>query len=156
MLIAESLSYIGVMEHGKNKGEFVQMFQSHIGAAVQEPWCMSFVQFCIAKIDTLCAFFDSTRSKIFQSEHCLTVWNNTDQSLKRDKPEPGFVVIWRHGASSSGHTGIVVKVKEDKILTVEGNTNVAGSREGDGVYLKERNKNFNGDLNLVGFIDPWG
>jgi hypothetical protein len=36
------------------------------------------------------------------------------------------------------HTGIVIAFDADSITTVEGNTNLSGSREGDGVYLRKR------------------
>jgi len=38
------------------------------------------------------------------------------------------------------HTGFVDQWEQTYIITVEGNTNEAGSREGDGVYRKRRLK----------------
>jgi hypothetical protein len=37
-----------------------------------------------------------------------------------------------------GHVGIVVGSEGDKLRTIEGNTNAAGSREGDRVAIKVR------------------
>jgi hypothetical protein len=49
-----------------------------------------------------------------------------------------------------GHTGIVVSVNADgSYTTIEGNTNEAGSREGDRVAVKVRNLS---DAKLKGFI----
>jgi hypothetical protein len=37
-----------------------------------------------------------------------------------------------------GHTGLVEKVSGDFAITIEGNTNNGGSRDGDGVYRRRR------------------
>ena len=42
----------------------------------------------------------------------------------------------RKGIWCQGHIGVVVAVDDKGFHTVEGNTNAAGSREGDGVYRK--------------------
>jgi len=39
-----------------------------------------------------------------------------------------------------GHCGILERVQGDFVIGIEGNTNVAGSREGDGVYRRMRHK----------------
>jgi hypothetical protein len=46
-----------------------------------------------------------------------------------------FILAYAHGA---GHTGIVEKVTGDSIITIEGNTNGGGSREGIGVFSRRR------------------
>lgn len=48
---------------------------------------------------------------------------------------PGDLVIFEFS-----HIGIVYEDKRDYLETIEGNTNGEGSREGDGVYRKEREK----------------
>jgi hypothetical protein len=42
------------------------------------------------------------------------------------------------GPGGGSHTGVVWKYDADTIWTVEGNTNLTGSYQGDGVYLRER------------------
>jgi hypothetical protein len=37
-----------------------------------------------------------------------------------------------------GHTGLIEKVSGDFAVTIEGNTNDGGSRDGDGVYRRRR------------------
>ena len=46
-----------IEETGKNDGQLIRLFQSEIGKAWGEAWCMSFVQFCINKV---CGMFNST------------------------------------------------------------------------------------------------
>ena len=49
------------------------------------------------------------------------------------EPQPGDIVCY-----DFSHIGIVKRSFGDKFEAIEGNTNGAGSREGDGVYLKVR------------------
>jgi hypothetical protein len=46
---------------------------------------------------------------------------------------PGDIVVF-----TFSHIGIVDQDLGDRFTTIEGNTNRAGSREGDGVYCKNR------------------
>lgn len=81
----------------------------------------------------------------------------TDFQVSRT-PVPGAIAIWKHGIGPQGHAGIVVEVLQDgDFVTIEGNTNAGGGREGDQVARKVRQLNFTvreGRLNLVGFILP--
>lgn len=155
-LIQEALSWVekASEQGGNNRGQIVELFQKTIGKAENEPWCMAFMQYCVSKVDFL--MNDGTKSPLFKSEHCLTVWNNTPITFKYKVPSVGNIVIWRHGTSSNGHTGVVKQVLDAQtFITVEGNTNADGSREGDGVYEKKRSILPMGDLNVVGFIKVW-
>ncbi|RYY09100.1 MAG: CHAP domain-containing protein, partial [Chitinophagaceae bacterium] len=51
------------------------------------------------------------------------------------EPEPGAICIWLNGNGPAGHAGIVKSTskKTNTMYNVEGNTNGAGSREGDRV-----------------------
>lgn len=55
-------------------------------------------------------------------------------------PQSGdvFLLIRSGDPDDAYHTGIVVSVSSNAVVTVEGNTNGAGSSNGDGVYLKTR------------------
>lgn len=169
MLIAEAVSYIGVREvGGENSGEFVKLFQRAVGKAEGEPWCISFIQHCVKKIDSLTieifkhiqadGSFDLFNSKnpqcaLFETEHALTLWKTAIERFQ--VAEPGLIAIWQHGDTASGHGGIVETVEDGFFTTIEGNTNDSGSREGDGVYRKTCSYGTRGKLKLLGFIDPW-
>lgn len=153
-LLDVARSYVGVREQGTNRGREVEMFQRAIGGADGEPWCMSFAQFCLQKAGAE----TKVDPKVFRSEHCLTVWNKSPKSQQLSKPEPGSLVIWRHGNSSSGHVGIVEKVHADgTFTTIEGNTSSGSgvNREGDGVYRRKRDMNGAGSMRVVGFLKPF-
>lgn len=54
-------------------------------------------------------------------------------------PSPGDVFfIYYANKGRVAHTGFVHQWGTTTVVTVEGNTNEAGSREGDGVYKKKR------------------
>lgn len=77
----------------------------------------------------------------------------TDQT-----PKPGSIVIWQNFDDgeplTTGHAGLIEEVYDDYLITIEGNTNAAGSREGDQVARKNRKIDFKKEngLRMLGFI----
>lgn len=144
--------HIGVTEQGgNNRGPMVQEFQKAVdGKAQGEPWCMSFIQYLIKK--TIEAHGGA--SAMPETEHCLTAWRKTFIINKFRYPQPGWIVIWQHGNTQSGHVEIVSDVLVDSILTIGGNTGPGQGivREGDGVYYRIRSLTDRGKMNLLGFI----
>jgi uncharacterized protein (TIGR02594 family) len=156
LLIKEASKWVGVHEKGgNNKGAEVELFQKAVdGKASGEAWCMAFMQFCIKQVEAS----EGINSKIFRSEHCMTVWNNSPEAIKTHTPEVGCIIIWRHGQTSNGHTGIITGIDVDgDFLTIEGNTADSSSiiRDGDGVFSRVRSKNGSGEMKIVGFIKPF-
>lgn len=155
-LIKVAETYLGTTDGGTNSGATVEMFQRAVdGKAQKEPWCMAFVQFCVQQVQ----LNFSCTAVLFETEHCLTAWNRTPESHKFSVPAPGRIVVWRHGTSSNGHTGIVTKVMDSvHFETVEGNTAPGDGvveRDGDGVYRKTRSMKTIGTMSVVGFIEPF-
>ena len=107
------------------------------------PWCMCFVYWC----------FEQAAMAMGQSNPCTRTaavvrhWMTTkgkkllaaDVAKDRSLVAPGMVFC---KSSLESHTGIVCQVTEAGILTIEGNTNEAGSREGNAV--------------VAGKLRPWG
>lgn len=150
-LIAEALKWYGTTEvGGDNRGLQIEAFQKAVDrTASGEPWCMAFLQYCLKA---------SGGSDLFQSEHCLTVWQKSPIQLRRVKPTQGCIVIWRLSGTSSGHAGIVVLASSEIIVTIEGNTGPGPGivRDGDGVYMKVRPLSKNvGLMEHVGYLYPW-
>lgn len=152
-------SQVGVREKGgNNKGKEVVIYQNVIGGAAAEAWCMSFVQSCIAFAE----YVTGIQSPLHASEHCMTVWNNTDVKQRVSiHPLRGAVIIWRHGTSTSGHTGILESADESSFSAFEGNTEGGLSesgavvRDGGGVYHTKRNIKGTGNMKVVGFLKPF-
>lgn len=96
-----------------------------------QPWCATFVSWC-AEAAHVKGLYPVTAS-------CLTgVGWFRDRGRWSEYPAVGAQVFY--GAGGGSHTGIVVAYTKDEITTVEGNTNSDGSAEGDGVYLKTRQR----------------
>ena len=62
---------------------------------------------------------------------------------------PGQIFVMDFGGGA-GHTGMVRGIRDGKLVTIEGNTNDGGSREGIGVF--ERTGRTIGSVNK-GFLD---
>jgi len=140
----------------------VRMFQSTIGKAEGEPWCMSFIQYCLFWVDE---FVPGRAHTVYPSEWCKAVWDKAGHA-RRAQPQKGYVVIYNYVGTDSGHAGIVEAhgfdgqhEQEPYIITIEANTSDSERsviREGDGVYRKKRLTRRSGRMRLLGFIDPWG
>lgn len=151
-LAAESM--VGIYETGgNNQGPLVRLIQDTIGRAEGEPWCAAYVQSCLAYAELK----TGEVSPIFPTEHVQTMWNKTPM-IARVKmfPLKYAIICWRYDGTSNGHTGVVLEHnRQTKIRTIEGNTNKAGSREGDGVYYKTRDWIREGSLIKMGFLKPF-
>ena len=74
-------------------------------------------------------------------------------------PSPGALVYWQRmqdgNAQWQGHAGVVSRViSETEFYSIEGNTNSAGSREGDSVQEKQRyvRSDVQNGLKVIGFV----
>jgi hypothetical protein len=150
---------VGIREKGgNNRGPMVELIQETIGSSDKEPWCMSLIQTGLAYAELKTGL----ASPIVAGEHCLTVWNETPKKQRvADIPTLGAICIWRHGSSTSGHTGATVSdVSNGWVNLVEGNTEsgIAGGevvRDGGGVYLTHRSTLRSGNMKVVGFLKPF-
>lgn len=163
LLIIEATRWLGIQEvGGNNQGQLVQYFLQSCGLGPGNPWCMAFVQACIQSVDREINAIDpfSPRSQMAKGAFCSGVWGSTAPSLRGLVPLVGSIVVWKHIASLSGHTGIVISVESGgKYQTIEGNTspNHGVVREGDGVFKKTHStQNSDATMVLLGFISPWG
>lgn len=152
---------IGVTEEPpfKNTGKKVAEYLGSIGLGQGNPWCAAFVYWCFDQA----AKDQKVPNPLFKTGHCMTHWREARKRGIRcipsaeaiDNPEllrPGQVFIMHYG-QDKGHTGLVAGVEGGLLETIEGNTNVAGGREGDGVYRKRQRRIK--DINM-GFIDYAG
>lgn len=153
-VIEIAASQIGVMEDppGSNRGPQVEKYLGSVGCIPGDPWCASFVYWCFNEA----AKSSNIENPLLKTGSCMNHWNNTKgkKILNRNTMNnsslvhPGYIFIMDHG-SGKGHTGIVRNVADGYVQTIEGNTNIAGSREGLGVAELKRKIN---TIN-AGFID---
>jgi len=160
----------GVREVGKNAGAEVEKYLHCLGMTKGSPWCAAFVSWCVmtsrglAKPPKWCSGSAVSLYQVARnSKTCVSV-TPVDADYK-SKVKPGY--IWsraqddasaaaaRKGQWCQGHTGIVVAVDSIGFHTIEGNTNAAGSREGDGVYRKTHKWSDAAIIGkTVGWFDP--
>jgi hypothetical protein len=128
-------SQIGVTElTGHNDGLMVETYLYSVGLSKGNPWCAAFVKwtFIQAGYSPPITAWSPTA---FNSNN--VVWNGR-YILKQ--PQAGDVfVLWFPKLRRIAHTGFYdYGINNTVYSSVEGNTNEAGSREGDGVYRKKR------------------
>jgi hypothetical protein len=126
---------VGVREKtGNNDGVRVETYLRYCKLSKGNPWCASFV----------CWVFGQLNIKNPRSGYCPNLFPSKNVIYKRGRkiniqPKPGDA--WGLYFPEKGrvaHVGFVDKWQSKYVITVEGNTNEAGSREGDGVYRKRR------------------
>ncbi len=156
--------WVGTKEISGNMGfenaEFDELMRKYGDFKNTQAWCMSFVK--MIWIKRMGSKFEAILDKLITPSTQTTYQNFVNDSsglFSVDKiPRVGSIVIWqkfKNGQSTwQGHTGIVKKVKADGFITIEGNTNDSGGREGIEVAEKERGYNWNvtNGLRLKGFI----
>lgn len=147
---------VGIMESGgNNKGLYVVELQKTVdNRAIQEAWCMAAVQTWLAYVERKLG----VTSPVKHSEHCMTTWRETPLTQRVTAiPAPGAIVIWKNGASDSGHTGVVLDFQgtQKKFESLEGNTGSGNMRDGDGIYIKQRSKDKDGVLKVQGYLKPF-
>jgi hypothetical protein len=141
LAIQIALSYDGVREHGGNNcGPEVEMFQKSIGLEPGDPWCAAFVCFCIQQA----AENLGVKPSFQYGGSVYKIWTR-NPDLQLSAPTDNCIFLLDHGLSKKGtrigHTGFCVAINQshsETLETVEGNTNAAGSRDGDGCYHKSR------------------
>lgn len=108
-----------------------------------QPWCCTFVSWV--------AFKAGAGDLYPRTASCdlAGAWFKT-KGRWSEYPAVGAQVFYGT-ARDLNHTGIVVAFDADAITTVEGNTNLNGSPEGDGVYVKTRLRR---SANVVGYGYP--
>jgi hypothetical protein len=154
-----------VREVGSNRGAEVEKYQKSVGLSPGSPWCAAFVGWCVM------VGLDRTKPPAWCSGSAVTGWQRAVTKLKgsdsialpheRHKVKAGWVwarcstieevAAVRKGKWTKGHTGIVAQPAEAHFDTLEGNTNGAGSREGDGAYAKKQSWT---DPRTLGWFDP--
>lgn len=154
-------SIVGQKELSGNAGFHDPDFQKRmqeVGFKKGEAWC-AYTGELIWKeafgqdhpfYDLLDQLFSASATKTFSN------FEQNENFKTGQFPKRGALAIWRYGKGWQGHMGVVTELfNGPAFLSVEGNTNKAGGREGIEVAEKKRRTlepyKPNG-LNLVGFV----
>lgn len=123
-------SQVGVTEvGGNNRGPTVEEYLRAVGLGPGFAWCAAFTYWC----------FRVGANRVVLVNPCprtgggLRMWQLADPVCHVDAPARGRIYVLDHGKGQS-HVGIIESVNADGTITeISGNTNEAGSREGNAV-----------------------
>ena len=169
-IIKTAYLYEGYKELKGNSGFEDDIFRQKmeaVGWDMYQAWCSYFTELVWRESYGKCnSLFDKELNILF-SANAIRTYDNFLASGWRYSliPDPGDLVIWgfynkgnprKNGEWFLGHIGVVTNVTKLFFLTMEGNTNSKGGREGIEVAEKKRYYNFdnNNGLRLLGFVKP--
>jgi len=128
-LLSKARAEVGVREAtGKNDGKRVVAYLKYVGLKQGDPYCAAYVSWCFQQ-----AGYAKPR----------TGWSPDLFPAKRvvKNPAPGKVFgIYFPELKRIAHCGLVEAVDGDWVMSIEGNTNASGGREGEGVYERRRHR----------------
>ncbi|MEG4800136.1 CHAP domain-containing protein [Microcoleus sp. ARI1-B5] len=155
-------SQVGVREKplGSNDGPEVRDYLRSVGLGPgpDSAWCVAFQFWCFQKA----AAALGRNNPMVKTASVLDHWTRAGQrniprittQQAQNNPslvKPGMIFTIDTGEPGGfGHAGFVEKVVGGRLVTIEGNTNTGGSREGIGVFRRDTRKI--ADINK-GFID---
>jgi len=132
-------SQIGVRElTGHNDGVMVEKYLATTGFAKGYAWCASFVSWSFNE-SGVTAIKSAWAPSWFPPDKTIFIRGKLNKS-KPGKADVFGLLYTTFTPPRIGHVGFIDGEDGEYYITVEGNTNSAGSREGDGVYRKRRLK----------------
>lgn len=129
------LSQVGIKEAtGANDGLEVERYLSNVGLSKGQPWCAAFVSWCLSE-----AGINNPKSgwspAYFTNKTTIYIRGGNSNN----RPQMGDVIgIYFNSLERIAHVGFVHTWGASWVVSVEGNTNDDGSREGDRVAIKRR------------------
>lgn len=150
-VLAVAVSQVGVMEkpRGSNRGPEVDEYLRRTGLDPTQgefAWCVAFLFFCFDEA----AKKQGRTNPMIKTAGVLKHWQLTgERGIARltaaraiREPvlvKPGMIFVINTGGGF-GHSGIIKEVIGSKLVTIEGNSNEGGSRDGIGVFERSMRK----------------
>ena len=132
-LVKYAESYLFVREITYNRSPEIDSMNLAVGVPVGSSWCAAFVSWVFTNNNIPNP--QSAWSPNFAKPKDR-IW---DKNLKNNNIKQGDVCTFYYSnLGRVGHVEIIYKVDDKYIYTIGGNTNGAGSREGNGCYRKKR------------------
>jgi len=139
LIILQTFLTLRVREKGVNRGEVVEAFLRSQGGKPGMPWCVAFAAWVY---ETACKLYGE-RCVVDAQLSCSELYAEA-QKAKRIIPaaeaRTGDFFLIRGGPTGWQHIGVISQPvdAEGYLTTIEGNTNEAGSAEGDGIHKRRR------------------
>ncbi|MFC2107549.1 peptidoglycan-binding protein [Bacteroidota bacterium] len=132
----------------RNNGPWVRSYMNG-NEGQNYPWCMGFAQ---TILDQAYSCINKKFTEVIpKSISCTEVGNyglknnklirNTEIKSNLHKIKPGSLILKSISKNQWSHTGIIISINQQKIETIEGNTNKDGSSEGYTVCQHKRKIN---------------
>lgn len=126
-LIRRAQNELGVREKtGNNDGPRVEAYLKSVGLHAGDPYCAAFISY----------LFLMEGYKAPKSGWCPDLFPTS--RLARSTLKGNVIGIYFIDKKRIAHVGLIEKVDDQWCISIEANTNIAGGREGDGVYRKRR------------------
>ncbi len=136
--VKDGLANLGVHEvpKGSNDGPFIRVYLAFVGIFHPAAWCCAYCSFRIHKA----AASLGIKSRWPKSGYVQGVYNwSVKNTIISTKPLKNHAfVVYYPNLKRYAHIGLIADVKGDKFLTVEGNSNTDGGREGYAVVSQWR------------------
>jgi hypothetical protein len=150
LLVAAATSFVGIGEEGgDNRGQVVELFLRQVRQPPGQPWCAAFVH----HVGYWSHYEHATRRSSWPLPATASCWElghfAAARAILRTEPQVGDVfLVHSRTLKRFAHTGVVASVERALAtpngenayvcLTVEGNTNDDGSREGRATLCRTR------------------
>jgi hypothetical protein len=140
--LAIAVGELGRMEvpPGSNGGPDVEKYLASVGLGGGYAWCAAFVYWCASQTGPHALPRTGGVQKMWRDGLAagLPALRTSEALAEPSRIAPGMVFFIAHGGGT-GHTGFVEGMHPDgRLITIEGNTNDGGSREGIGVFRLQR------------------
>lgn len=122
---------VGTRETSTNSGPEIDQWLEYVYQPPGKPWCQAWV----CSMHRIAAVHCDVPNPCPRTAGALRLWELADRRARVEHPFPGCVFVLDTGErGGAGHVGIVeATAPNGTITTIEGNTNEAGSREGNAV-----------------------
>jgi hypothetical protein len=144
--LAKALSQVGVMEKplGSNRGTEVEQYLRAVGVAPGNAWCAAFTWWCANEA----AQAKGMPNLLPRTGGVLEMWRRSkraglpcvtaDQAVANTALVTAGMIFAMDFGGGLGHMGFVEGFAGGRLVTIEGNSNDDGSRNGTGVFRLQR------------------
>ena len=139
LLLAEAVRRLGVSESppGSNRSARIDYWNTEAQAPLGSPWCLSFVrQMTVEAVGR-----SRTPWPVTASVQALVTWAEARGCFTADvtQARPGDLIVWWYPSlNRHGHVAVLERIEDGRTVTIDGNSNAGGSREGFAVVRKAR------------------